>query len=193
MRTVHHRFAAAILALSLLPVPAWSAEPTRADPDTSRKVLANGESQLVRTLKAGKTQTVVTYGTSLTSGGAWVRQLDAALKARWPGQTTVVNSGAGGMWSTWGVENLDARVIEKKPDTLFIEFGINDAYLDYKTSVVTARANLDNMIQRVLSARPNTEIVLMTMNPPIGNHLKARPEIKKYYEMYRQVAKERSL
>ena len=78
MRIVHHRFAAAILALSLLPVPAWSAEPTKAEPDASRKVLANGESQLVKNLKAGKAQTIVTYGTSLTSGGAWVRQLDAA-------------------------------------------------------------------------------------------------------------------
>ena len=146
MKIVHHRFTAAILALSFLPAPAWSAEPTKAEPDASRKVLANGESQLVKNLKAGKTQTIVTYGTSLTSGGAWVRQLDAALKARWPGQARVVNSGAGGMWSTWGVDNLDARVIEKKPDTLFIEFGINDAYLDYKTSVVKARANLENMI-----------------------------------------------
>ena len=152
-----------------------------------------GESRLVRNLKAGKAQTVVTYGTSLTAGGAWVKQLDEALKARWPGQVRVINSGAGAMWSTWGVENLDARVIAKKPDTLFIEFAINDAYLDYKTPVPRARANLENMIRRVLSARAETEIVLMTMNPPVGNHLKARPEIKKYYEMYRQVALDRGL
>ena len=33
----------------------------------------------------------------------------------------------------------------------------------------------------------------MTMNPPVGNHLKARPDIKKYYEMYRQVAKAQGL
>ena len=193
IRIVQQGFPAVILALLVLPAPAWGADPVKAEFPAAKKVQANGESQLVKNLKAGKPQTVVTYGTSLTAGGAWVRQLDAALKARWPGQATVVNSGAGGMWSTWGVENLEARVIEKKPDTLFIEFGINDAYLDYKTSVVKARANLENMIQRVLSARPDTEIVLMTMNPPIGNHLKARPEIKKYYEMYRQVAKDRGL
>ena len=116
-----------------------------------------------------------------------------AHHARWPGQARVVNSGAGGMWSTWGVDNLDARVIEKKPDTLFIEFGINDAYLDYKTTVISARDNLENMIQRVQATKPDTEIVLMTMNPPVGNHLKLRPDINKYYEMYRQVAKDRGL
>ena len=177
-------FAVAFLGLSVLPWPVLSAEPVG---------FPNGESQLVNRLEAGKTQTVVTYGTSLTSGGAWVNQFAAALEARWPGKTTVVNSGAGGMWSTWGVENLETRVIAKKPDTLFIEFGINDAYLDYKTSVAKARANLENMIKRVLTAKADTEIILMTMNPPIANHLKARPEIKHYYEMYRQVAKEQGL
>ena len=152
-----------------------------------------GRSQLVDNLKSGQAQTVVTYGTSLTSGGAWVRQLGQALEARWPDKASVINSGAGGMWSTWGVEYLDERVIAKKPDTLFIEFGINDAYLNYKTPVAKARANLENMIRRVLAAKPDTEIVLMTMNPPIGNHLKARPGIKHYYEMYRQVAAARGL
>ena len=165
--------------------------PTKARPP--RDTPASGASRLVASLKAGKAQTVVTYGTSLTSGGAWVKQLDAALKAKWPGLVTVVNSGAGGMWSKWGVENLDARVIEKKPDTLLIEFGINDAYLPYKTSVAQARSNLNNMIDRVLAAKADTEIVLMTMNPPIGGHLARRPAIKDYYQMYRQVATERKL
>ncbi len=154
---------------------------------------ARGASNLVANLNAGNAQTVVTFGTSLTSGGAWVKQLDAALKAKWPELVTVVNSGAGGMWSTWGVENLDARVIAKRPDTLLIEFGINDAYLPYKTSVAEARSNLNNMIDRVLAAKADTEIILMTMNPPIGGHLARRPAIKEYYEMYRQVATERKL
>ena len=158
-----------------------------------RQVPAGFASRLVTNLKAGQAQTVVTYGTSLTSGGAWVGQLAAALQAEWPGAINVVNSGAGGMWSRWGVENLDLRVIAKNPDTLFIEFGINDAYLPYKTSVKEARDNLHNMIDRVLAARSDTEIILMTMNPPIGNHLHARPAIEEYYEMYRQVAKARKL
>ena len=163
------------------------------EPVVPHKVPVGFGSRLVTNLTAGESQTVVTYGTSLTSGGAWVGQLDAALKAKWPGAITVVNSGAGGMWSKWGVENLDNRVIAKQPDTLFVEFGINDAYLPYKTSVKEARDNLNNMIDRVLAAKADTEIILMTMNPPVGNHLNARPAIKEYYEMYRQVAKARKL
>ena len=105
----------------------------------------------------------------------------------------VINSGQGSSWSKWGVDNLDTRVIAKKPDTVFIEFGINDAYLPYKTSVADARANLETMITRILEAKPDTEIILMTMNPPTGVHLDRRPGFKDYYEMYRDVAKERKI
>ncbi len=144
-------------------------------------------------LKAGKAQTVVTYGTSLTAGGAWVGQFGAALEAGWPGLAKVVNSGQGAMWSKWGVDHLDERVIAKKPDAVLIEFGINDAFLEYKTPVAEARANLLQMIDRILAAKADTEIILMTMNPPVGVHLERRPAIAEYYEMYRSVAKERGL
>jgi len=97
------------------------------------------------------------------------------------------------MWSKWGVDNLDKRVIEKNPDTVLIEFAINDAYLPYKTSVEQARSNLENMIDRILKSHPDCEIVLMVMNPPIGVHLERRPKIKDYYRMYRDVARDRKL
>ena len=151
------------------------------------------KSRLVANLESGKQQTVVTYGTSLTHGGAWVAQLQQALNSSYPGKVKVINSGQNGMWSKWGVGNLDKRVIEKKPDTVLIEFAINDAYLPYKTSVKQAQSNLENMIERILKSNPDCEIVLMVMNPPIGVHLKRRPKIKEYYEMYRNVAKEQKL
>ena len=120
-------------------------------------------------LEAGKPQTIVTYGTSLTAGGDWVAQFNAALDEKFPKLATIVNSAQGGMWSKWGVDNLDARVIAKKPDVLFIEFSINDAYLDYKTSAEDARKNLESMIDRTLTALPGCEIILMVMNPPTGD------------------------
>ena len=156
-------------------------------------VLAGGGSNLVGNLEAGKQQTLIVYGTSLTAGGAWVGQLQKAFDERYPGLATLINSGKGGMWSKWGADNLDTHVIQKKPDTVLIEFAINDAYLDYKTSVAEARSNLTNMIDRILASKPETEIVLMTMNPPIGVHLERRPRIKDYYQMYRDVAIERNL
>jgi alpha-L-arabinofuranosidase len=151
------------------------------------------KSQLVTNMELGKQQTVITYGTSLTAGGAWVRQLQQALERKYPGKAKLINSAKGAMWSTWGVDNLDAHLIQKRPDTVLIEFAINDAYLPYKTSVEQARSNLDNMIDRILNSNAACEIVLMVMNPPVGVHLERRPKIKDYYQMYRGVAQDRKL
>lgn len=84
-------------------------------------------------------------------------------------------------------------MIQKQPDTVLIEFAINDAFLPYKTSVMQAQSNLENMIERILKANPKCDIILMVMNPPIGVHLERRPKIKDYNEMYRNVAKDRQL
>lgn len=144
-------------------------------------------------LEAGKPQTIVTYGTSLTAGGEWPKQLQAALDAQFPKLATIVNSGSGGQWSTWGVKNLDEQVITKQPNAVFIEFSINDAFLPYNTTVADARKNLENMISRIRAAHPKCEVILMVMNPPIGEHLERRPKIADYEQMYRDVAKQKKL
>ena len=154
---------------------------------------AGGRSQLINNLKQDKPQTVVAYGTSLTEGGAWVDQLQAVLDARYPGMATVINSGKAGMWSTWGVENLEERVIQKRPDTVFIEFAINDAHVANHVSLAQAKANLETMISRIHTANRRCEIMLMTMNPPVGGNLERRPQIEAYYQMYRDVAKKYKL
>ena len=41
MKTAHHRFAVAILALLVLPVPAWGADPIKTELDAARKVYAD--------------------------------------------------------------------------------------------------------------------------------------------------------
>ncbi len=150
-------------------------------------------SALVANLEAGRPQTIVTYGTSLTAEGAWVAQFQGVLDASYPGLARVVNSAASGMWCRWGVENLDERVIAKAPDVVLIEFAINDAFLDYATTPAAARQDLETMIDRILRARPRCEVILMTMNPPVGIHLERRPRIADYYDVYRDVAAQRRL
>ena len=152
---------------------------------------AGEKSRLVANLESGKQQTVVTYGTSLTDGAPWVPELQAALERSYPGKAKVVNSGKGAKWSGWGVTNLDEGVILKNPDTVLMEWTINDAYLPFNTSVQQARSNLVNMIDRILKPNANCEIILMVMNPPVGVHLERRPKIKDYNQMYRDVANER--
>lgn len=147
----------------------------------------------VEELRRGESRRIVVYGTSLTEGGAWVKHLTDALETRFPGQSAVINAAKSAMWSNWGVENLQQCVLDQKPDAVFIEFSINDAFLEYQTSVEQARRNLETMIDRILQSQPNAQIILMVMNPPIREHLERRPDVEKYNQNYRDVAAERNL
>jgi len=147
----------------------------------------------IKALAAGKPQHIVCYGCSLTEGGAWVWQMRDALNESYPGLVKLTNSGKGAMWSRWGVANLRERVLNKNPDVVFIEFSINDAFLEYKTSVAEARENLTYMIDRIRRRNSRAEVILMVMNPPIREHLERRPHFTDYTEMYRDVARERRL
>ncbi len=161
-------------------------------------------SRLVRRLGAGEPQTLVVYGTSLTAGGAWVGQLRDWLTNTWGGALTLINSGMSGKNSKDGVENLDAKVLAHRPDTVLIEFGMNDAFTQYadpayNLTLAQARSNLVEMIDRIRTNRPDTEIILQTMNPAwdsaggSGTSSTARPGLTECYAMNREVASERGL
>ncbi len=149
------------------------------------------KTRLVQNLEVGKKQTLVTFGTSLTAVGAWVDQLRTVLEQQFPGLATVINGAQGGANSDWGRGALDEKVLAHKPDTVLIEFSVNDANARRKTSVEHARENLENMIERILASNPDCEIILQVMNPPVAHTKTARPDIAAYDQMYRDVAAER--
>ena len=149
--------------------------------------------QTIRNLEHKKKQCIVAYGTSLTADGVWVDELRLALSKRYPGLATVRNAGASGMWSQWGIDNLEERVLSHKPDMVFLEFSINDAYLPYETGTEQSGERLKLMMDRIWETNPLCDVVVLTMNPPVGEHLQNRPHIEDYYEVYRQIAWERKL
>jgi acyl-CoA thioesterase-1 len=158
--------------------------------------IATAQSKLIKNLEAGKPQVLVTYGTSLTAavgGKAWVNEVTATLNKKYNGRLTTVNSAKSAMWSTWGVQNLEDSVIKKKPDAVIIEFGMNDAFLNYKTSVDLARLNLNYMIDRIKLYNPDCEVILQTMNIALDGSGTARSDLLKYYQLYRDVARQRKL
>jgi lysophospholipase L1-like esterase len=166
-------------------------------------VATSSASDLVRDLAAGRARKVVVYGTSLTASGPWVGQMQAWLAANYSGQMTLVNSGLSGRSSVDGVAQLPAKVLAYNPDTVFIEFAINDAFLysdgTPQISVAQARANWLTMIDALRAQNPRVEIILQTMNPvwnnPAGSNVSAtlRPNLPAYYQMVRDVAAERGL
>lgn len=165
---------------------------------------ASATSRLLENLAAGRHQTVVVYGTSLTEGGRWVHDLTDWLDRLYPGRATIINSGLSGRASNTALANLETRVIAHHPDTVILEFGVNDAFsyepadTDHGISPEQSRANLNRMIDAIRAANPSAEIILQTMNPawdaPNGNRSGSkRSRLAAYYDGYREVAAARGL
>lgn len=156
----------------------------------------HAESKLLRNLEAGEKQQLVVYGTSLTANGGWVKELEAEFRARYPGQFSLVNSGGAGKWSEWGLQNLDSRVLRHHPDTVFLEFSINDCVARFNCTPRQSSQNLEQMIEHIWANNRECEIILMTMTVgdkyPEG-HRSYRKRIDPYYEAYRHLAKEYDL
>lgn len=189
MRTLNLSIALGSMALTLSPCELHADH--HADHKTNAQTKAQTKAQFVQHLDAGKKQTIVTFGTSLTAIGAWVDQFATVLEQSYPGQAKVINGAQGGANSDWGVKSLDQKVLQHKPDTVLIEFAVNDAVAKRKTSVEHARNNLEQLVERILKSNPDTEIILQVMNVPIGHTRTGRPNLEAYNQMYRDVAKER--
>lgn len=159
----------------------------------SQVALSLSPTTLIRNLEAGKKQTVVTFGTSLTAGGAWVGLMDAYLKDRYPNLATVYNEGASGHSSKYAL-TIVGNVTRHNPDAVLIEFAMNDAYYPEQNGfkegvpVDVSKANLRALIDSIRKVSPACEVILQTMDLPLGIHLKRRPDIAAYYEGYRSVA-----
>lgn len=143
-------------------------------------------------LEAGKSQRIVVYGTSLTANSAWPADLQEALRETYQGRARIINAAGGGKDSRWGLANLSNRVLRQRPDTVFIEFAINDALEESHLGVRESMANLTAMITRVRQNLPDCDLVVMIMNPPTGSALGKRPNIAEYQNGYRIVAKKLS-
>lgn len=155
---------------------------------------AQAPTRFAANLKAGKPQTLVAFGTSLTAGGAWVGLTDNYLKARFPGLATVRNEGASGHSSKYGL-TIIRNVTRHKPDLVLIEFCMNDAYYPerdgFKEGVTVAGslANLGAIVDSIRASNPACEILLQTMDLPLGIHRARRPRLEEYHTGYREFAK----
>lgn len=161
--------------------------------------------RFIQDLQAGKKVTIVTMGTSLSNGWPGVMMGDWLTPA-FPGQVTFFSEcvgasstamGPNGDRSLSGLGKIPAAIAHH-PDVVFIEFGMNDAYLPYNTSLEESKKNLNTIIDAILAANPKTEIILQTMNScldqDVGDkHASLRPRLAEYYQIHRDVAKERNL
>lgn len=188
-----------LLLIHLVAVKSW-AEPSRT----------------IQNLRSGENQVILTYGTSLTEGGEWVKLLDDWLQSQsFPGKATLINKGLGGSTSNSHSigKKISRDVISLKPSTVFIEYGMNDCIQRFADPSATPprlvdapvlvslerfKENLAGMISRVREGSPDAEIFLMTMNmarntaefPTGGSFRTALPD---YYAAVRAVGKDKNI
>ena len=151
-------------------------------------------SRIGERLAAGERLHFVVYGTSLTSGAAWPEQMRREIETRYPGQIRLTDTAKSGEHSDWGYANFKERVLDRRPDVLFLEFAVNDAVQRFHIPLERSRENLRGMIDRVRASNPNVEVVLQTTNPvldrPKGDR-GYRPYLYNYFGVVREVAAER--
>ncbi|RZL33773.1 MAG: SGNH/GDSL hydrolase family protein, partial [Rubrivivax sp.] len=116
---------------------------------------------VMQRLDAGEPVTVATLGGSITTGYAAQPPREngwAALLARSLGpRVTLVNAGVSGTDSAAGVQRLQAQVLDKSPDLVIVEFGVNDQWLD----PAVRGSSYEAILRRLLSAKKPPAVVVL--------------------------------
>lgn len=123
-------------------------------------------------LAGGELVKIVAFGDSITAGGDatrpelnfWRRWADE-LQRKYPrAHVAVVNGATGGDSTVQGLQRLQAKVLDEKPDLVLIGFGMND-HNKGGVPIPQFEQNLKQMITRIRGETP-AEIILFSTFPP---------------------------
>lgn len=142
--------------------PRWPRPPAR------RADLRNAQAKLA----AGGPFTLVAYGDSITQGGDasspelifWQRWA-ADLREKYPAaRINAINAATGGDNTTRGLQRLQARVLEARPDLVLVAFGMND-HNRRGVPVPDFERQLGDIVARIRSGTTADVVVLSTFPP----------------------------
>jgi lysophospholipase L1-like esterase len=105
-------------------------------------------------LDSGQPITVAAIGGSITTGYAtnpprehgWAAQVGRWLGQR--GQVRFINAGVSGTDSAAAVQRVKAHVLDANPDLVFVEYGVNDQWLDERVR----QSSYEGLLRQLLSA-----------------------------------------
>jgi lysophospholipase L1-like esterase len=147
-----------------------------------------------RKLAAGEPVTIVAFGDSITNGGEasvpelifWQRWI-ADLRVKYPRtKITAINGATGGDTTTRGLQRLQAKVLEAKPDLVLIGFGMND-HNRRGVPLPEFERQLREMIARIRTDT-TAEIVLFSTFPPNPRWLHGTNRMAEYAAVTARVA-----
>ena len=127
-------------------------------------------------LQNGEDLNIIIYGDSIGAGAetsgfwkmkpnvpSWSRLINLGLMQLYPdSRVTMTTVAEGGTATQWGVDNAKERVASKKPDLVFITFGMGDAHAVYRLTPEQFGENYQKMIDIIRETSPDTEFVLMS-------------------------------
>jgi acyl-CoA thioesterase-1 len=123
-------------------------------------------------LKSGNSLKILAFGDSITAGGDatkpelifWRRWADS-LQRKYPRvQISARNGATGGDTTVQGLQRLQQKVLDEKPDLVLIGFGMNDHNIG-SVPIQQFEQNLKEMITRIRT-QTGAEIVLFSTFPP---------------------------
>jgi acyl-CoA thioesterase-1 len=123
-------------------------------------------------LRAGLPMKIVAFGDSITAGGEasqpelifWRRWADK-LQRKYPQSPVIaVNGATGGDTTANGLQRLQTKVLDEKPDLVLIAFGMNDHNVG-SVPIPQFEENLKEMIGSIRKAT-GAEIILLSAFPP---------------------------
>lgn len=160
--------------------------------------------QFIGKLKNKEKLKIACLGTSLSAGdSSWFTALEECLVKQYGDHAKFYNYAISASSSSVPNETCGLLQCVKlnaiRPDVVFIEFAVNDAYEPYQISLEKSRYNLEAMVTRLKSSNPEVEIILQTMNVVIDmpeldmSESTKRSALADYYSVYRQVAADKGL
>lgn len=130
---------------------------------------------------------VLIVGTSLTTRGTWVGELEAELAACRKGPVKVEALAKAGATIRWGWPAFEARMAgAQRPDLIAMEFSGNDAVPWRGLPLFMAKARTQKVID--LAKSKDIPLYLATMSPGWGVNALKRPGQHRYHAMYRDLA-----
>lgn len=163
---------------------AWPVQPTQKE--LLKKTVAR--------LQAGNPVKIIAFGDSITAGGDatrpeliyWQRWADYLQRTHPRAGVTIVNGATGGDSTVQGLERLEGKVLNEKPDLVLVAFGMNDHNVNSVT-VPDFERNLELIILRIRKAT-DAEVVLLSAFPPNPKWKFGTHRMKEYADATRRVA-----
>lgn len=129
----------------------------------------------------------VTDGMGSTgSTGGFRGRLMKALKSTYDATFTEIDAKMGGNGSQYGIYVTDQFIASKKPDLVFVDYAVNNAY-DGVTDAQTLWQHYETIIHKIRTANPYADIVLLYVSDDKDSSKSVIPELDKIADKYQLV------